>query len=265
MKHRRLFFFVLTLALGCCGLLGIADTSASAQPLSVPPTSHATGDPPQACADGVVLDDGTRESGYGWVPGVLDGRYVQEFSANLFPNRFLETVCVCWLRNSLSGNDEDIDFEVVFYRAVSNPDPDDLDCPILPDELPYAVVPATATGVPILGNGQFYEVDVSGVTIPPTIGYVGIRWDASASRFFFLCADQSEGTAPVDGFFRDDQSEGWTSAFKTNDPIFDDYRSLMLRVKGGGVGPAVPALGPMGTLVLAALLGVLGWRRIRRI
>jgi len=260
MKRRLLLLFLLTFAFGGCGFHG----SATAQPLATLPTSNATGDPPAACADGVVLDDGTRELGYGWVPSVLEGRYVQEFSANLFPSRALQTVCVCWLRNGLSGDDEDIDFEVVFYKAVSNPDPEDLDCPFVPSEIPYAMVPATATGVPLLGNGQFYDVDVSGVTIPPTIGYIGVQWDASASRFFFLCADQSKETAPVDGFFRDEQSERWANVFKTNDPIFDDYRSLMIRVKSRGLLPAIPTLGPLGLLALAALLGVFGWRWVRR-
>lgn len=240
---------------------------ASGQPLAEPtPLDSFFGAPSTACAEGAVLDDGTRELGYSWVPSVEEGQYVQEFRSSLFPVRAMETVCVCWLRNQLSGSDDQIDFEIVFYGAISNPDPTDTECPIVPDEEPYAVVPSTATEVPLLGEGEFYEVDVSGVVIPPGRGYIGVRWDASADRFFFLCADQSEGTPPVDGFFRDEMSNRWASVFKTTDPIFDDYRSLMIRAQssGGSFPPAIPAVGPWGLGALAMLLACLGWRRVRQ-
>ena len=92
------------------------------------------------CADGVVKDDGTVETGYGFVPQARDGVYVQEFHADEFPSRFLETVCVCWLKTK---RERDIEFEVVFYEAEGN----------VPAAEPYATVPATATGFARFSGG----------------------------------------------------------------------------------------------------------------
>ena len=256
MKHPLILLTALLLA-----------APAMAQPLAAPDAPNlllgiddpllGVDDP--TCADGAVLDDGTRESGYGWVPSVTEGQYLQEFQPRLFPNRELDSVCVCWLRTNT--NDSTINFEVVFYESMPNPEPDPSDsCLIIPTETPFAVVPATAQGV--TSEGNFYRIDTSGVNIPTEPFYIGMRWDASADRFFFLCSDKSPTTPAVPGFLRDERSEGWTSAFKTADPIFDDYRSLMIRARATGLDVIdVPALRSWGLVAfVVVLMGVGVWR-----
>ena len=242
-------------------LLLLVSVPLGAQPQQFPLVEPFLGDPlPSTCDNGIVLDDGTAESGYGWVPSVVAGQYVQEFNSSLFATRTVEKVCVCWLRNP-NNNDDTIDFEVVFYRGRENPDPEDENCPIIPEEEPFAAFAASAAGVP--EEGQFYEVDVSNVEMPIGTNYIGIRWDASASRFFFICADKTDASTPVDGFFRDELSEGWTSVFKNNDPIFDDYRSLLIRAQDRGLSlTEVPTLGSIGLLFLGGALAFLGLRRL---
>ncbi|MEM8998268.1 MAG: hypothetical protein AAGF23_26025, partial [Acidobacteriota bacterium] len=52
-------------------------TAASGQSLATaaPPAAGPT-PPLEGCDDGVVKDDGMPESGYGWVPSVVEGIYV---------------------------------------------------------------------------------------------------------------------------------------------------------------------------------------------
>ena len=59
----------------------IANATAAAQALSPGVRAEGVVAAPSGseCSDGVVLDDGTLETGYGWVPSVIDGRYVQRF------------------------------------------------------------------------------------------------------------------------------------------------------------------------------------------
>ncbi|MEM7582424.1 MAG: IPTL-CTERM sorting domain-containing protein [Acidobacteriota bacterium] len=232
-------------------------TPADAQPLA-PPAIYTDGPPQEACVgsveDGnVVLDDGSAETGYGWVPSVIEGEYVQRFSSSIFPTRVLESICVCWLRTRM---DSAIDFEVVFYENDGG----------IPASTPYAVVPGSAEVEPQGIAETFTEVDVSGIGIPVGPSYIGVRWDASADQFFFVCADKSEGTEPVEFFFRDDRAEGeWTSVFDALDPIFEDHRALMIRGRSSFVTALdVPALGAGGLVALAVLLLGVGLRRLRR-
>ena len=217
------------------------------------------------CDDGVVYDDGSTEIGWGWVPSVLDGRYVQEFQSADFPLRTVETVCVCFRRstNFPNGGDDTIDFEVVFYRSVPTPDPDSPETfERVPAEEPFLSIPATATGVPE-GSGVFTGVDVGDVTIPLGTSYIGVRWDATIDQFFFTCADTTETTEPVNGYFREEQASGWTSFFKAQDPNFQFHRALLVRARPGTTLPVeVPTLGTAGMAVLLMLLVGLGWRRI---
>ena len=67
----------------------------------------------QDCADGVVKDDGTLETGYGWVPSAVDGRYVQRFEAVEFRSRKMEEICICWTRTRM---DDELRFQVQLYR-----------------------------------------------------------------------------------------------------------------------------------------------------
>lgn len=206
-----------------------------------------------------MVDDGSAETGYGWVPSVIEGEFVQEFDAADFTSHQLSSVCVCWLR---TRPDPTIDFEVVLYRQVVDPD----DGRLIPAAEPYAVFPASAEVTPQGIAESFFVVDVGGVSIPGGRSYIGARWNASQDQFFFVCTDTSVDTEPVEVFFRDDRAEGeWTSVFDSFDPIFDDHRAIMVRaLPGPEVAVDIPALGVAGLIILAAALAVIAMAVLRR-
>jgi hypothetical protein len=206
------------------------------------------------CASGVVKDDGSPETGYGWVPSVIDGLYVQEFGVEEFPSRGLDSVCVCWLRTQ---EDSDVSFEVVFFEDIDG----------IPAETPYASVAAVASSVPegVESGGAFYEIDVSGTAIRGRTVYIGVRWNPSVDQFFFVCADHSPETDPVNVFYIDDRADEWASALDTPDPIFIGHRAIMVRAAALSAAEyAVPALGPAGSVALAMLLAAAGWLVLTR-
>ena len=240
----------ITLIVAAC--LGLVSASLGAQPeapgavpgVSIPSNSDA-------CVGGVVADDGSLETGYGWVPSVVDGRYVQRIRDLDQVTRSFEKVCVCWLR---TRDDDTIDFEVVFFEQIFNPDIGRLE----PAMEPFAAIPARATGVPSGITGAFYEIDVASVAVPPGESYVGVRWDPSVDSFFFVCADQSPAADPAPVFFIDDRADVWGEALNTPDPVFSGHHAAMIRVVGLGVGPtAVPANDTAGLVVLGGLLALL--------
>lgn len=208
-----------------------------------------------ACEDGVIKDDGNAEVGYGWVPSVVEGIYVQPFHRREFPSRTLDSVCVCWMR---SRPHDSVDFEVVIYTR-------DGDVPAME---PVYVIPARAEDLPMAPDGAFTEVDLSGhgVVLPYGTFYIGARWDPSVDQFTFICADQSETTEEVDAFFIDDRAEGWGSVLESTDPGFADHRAMLIRAVAGPVdtSPTIPTLSEVGIgvfVVILALLAVLILRR----
>ncbi len=262
MSFKSRFYSLFSVAaLGACCVLSVAGQPMA--PQNLPPSARHSGPAPPAesgdggdsadCADGVVLDDGSAESGYGWVPSVIEGEYVQEFDADRFTSRRLRSVCICWLRTQ---PDTELDFEIVFYRQVVDPEEGER---LVPAAEPYAVFPASAEVVPSGVTESFFEVDVRGVMMPSGRSYIGARWNPSQDRFFFICVDTSEDTVPVEAFFRDDRAEGeWASVLESTDPIFQDHRALMIRVlPGPELVVDVPALGPSGLATLAAALAAL--------
>ena len=170
----------------------------------------------------------------------------------------MASVCVCWLR---TAGDDEIDFEVVFYRAVR-----DLEGDLEPAEQPYIAIPATTADVPQGIVGVFSEVQVPAVRIPYGEFYIGVRWNPSADPFFFVCADTTPETPRTNLFFRDDRASGWDNAFDTNDPLFRDHRAILVRAQPWPktIPVEVPALGATGMALLAALLGWIGLRAVRR-
>lgn len=173
-----------------------------------------------ACAGGAIKDDGSVETGYGYVPSAKMGVYVQEIDSSDLPSRELSEVCVCWLR---SRPDDDLDFEVVFYPDQGG----------RPTRVPYAKVRSTATEVPngVADAGRFYSVDVSGVTLAEGKSYVGVHWNPSASTFFYVCTDTSEETPYTTVFSAEDRAPAWANIKNSLDPIFKPHRAIMVRVK----------------------------------
>ncbi|MEM7356211.1 MAG: hypothetical protein AAF657_35675 [Acidobacteriota bacterium] len=172
------------------------------------------------CEGGLAKDDGTVETGYGYVPSAKMGRYVQELDAGDLPSRKLQEVCVCWLR---SREDSDIEFEVEFYKDQNG----------VPAATPYAKVSGTATEVPngVAEAGRFYSVDASSVTVPEGKSYVGVHWDPSESTFFFVCSDQSPESPRTKVFSQEDRAPRWADIGTSRDPIFKPHRSMLVRVK----------------------------------
>ena len=202
----------------------------------------------QDCTDGVVKDDGSLETGYGWVPSAVDGRYVQRFEAAEFRSRKMEEICICWTR---TRSDEEISFQVQLYRDRSG----------RPARFPEASVDVVATLVPTFPEGAFYSVDVSDADMhaPTEVFYLGVQWDPSVDDYFFLCVDTTETTPVVDGWFIDDRADEWSSVLQSSDPIFSDHRAMMIRAGAlEGYCPMVPTMGIKGGAVFAVLLACLG-------
>lgn len=206
------------------------------------------------CAEGVVKDDGTIESGYGWVPSAIDGRYVQEFRSWEFPTRKIDEICVCWTR---TRPDDELTFTVELYRNAGG----------RPSLGADASLTATASMVPAFPEGAFVSVDVSDADMiaPHGTFFIGVRWNPSEDQFFFTCVDQTPTTDIVDGWFIDDRADGWESVLDTSDPIFTDHRAMMIRARAAEVfDEPVPTLGFWGIAVLIAALAAIGWLVIRR-
>jgi len=226
-------------------------TLLDAQTLGLEPGDTPSEPPPPACEDGVVLDDGSAETGYGWVPSVVDGRFVQTFQTGAFRSRSLQTVCICWTR---TRDDEDLEFNVDVYRDTGKG----------PELEPIASIPATISGVPEFPDSAFVEVDVSGhgVRLPAPIAHIGVSWNPSVDGFFFVCADHSSGTEQVDGQFIDDRAKEWTSVLEARDPIFQEHRAMLIRAWADpeAVGPV---LGWFEVSILSFVLASIGWLRLR--
>ena len=231
--------------------LAVGATCAAAQTLAPAVASRNAVEVPTACAGGLVRDDGTVETGYGWIPSVVDGQYVQKIAAAELPSTRLDKVCVCWLR---TRNDSEIDFDVVFYTERDG----------MPREVPYAAVPAHAAGVPAGIGGRFYTVDVSAVELAPGTSYVGVRWNPSLDQFFFVCADTSPATEAVEVFYIDDRARGWTSVFASADPIFAAHRAMLVRVAARlPTVLDIPVLSGPGVLLFALLLALVACKAAR--
>lgn len=219
----------------------------------MPAGGSLSGLPPgPSCNDGVVKDDGSVETGWGWVPTATSGQYVQEFHSAEFPTRTLDRLCLCFLR---TRQDADLDFELVFYRDTEGQ----------PEPLPFAVVPGQALGLPDgIAGATFVEVDLPEIEVPIGTFYVGPRWNPGVDQFFFLCADTTPTTPRTDLWFIDDRAEGWDSALTTIDPLFAAHRAVMIRpVSFQGNAVDVP-IGNLSTSFLALLLIVAAWVALRR-
>lgn len=206
-----------------------------------------------ACEDGLILDDGSAETAYGWVPSSVMGEFVQTFPVGPLISSRLDSVCVCWTR---TRTDDALDFEIVVYSGAQGS----------PSRMELFAVPSSLAAVPEWPDAAFVEVEIP--LDAPVLGggfhHIGVRWNPSVDQFFFLCADQSPTDDPEGGFFRDDRSQGqWASILDSTDPIFQDHRAMMVRVRAQQV-PWVPTAGSLGLAVLTLLVGAAGWFGLRR-
>lgn len=243
------------LALTSVMMLGLAAGGQAAEPPTLAPPLGAKGTSPDlsaACADGLVDDDGTAESGYGWVPSVTSGVYVQEYSGIQVPSGALRSVCVCWLR---TRDDDSLDFEVVLYGSTAKG---------APEEVPYAVFPAQVSELPPgFAGASFTEVPLDDAPVPDDTFFVGVRWNPSVDSFFFTCTDQTAAAEPTRVFFRDDRAPGWSFSGDTADPVFDLHHAMLVRPVPSPALFDVP-VGSVPLALLAALLGLAGAWLLRR-
>ncbi len=208
--------------------------------------------PGPGCEDGLILDDGSFETAYGWIPSAEWGEYVQTFQIVAANPVVLESVCVCWTRTRV---DDSLEFEVEVYEDLEG----------LPAAEPLAVVQSSMAQIPEWTEGRFTEVPL-GVEVPalsPGTYHIGVRWQPSINQFFFICADQSNPDAPAAGYFRDDRSEGeWASLLESSDPIFSDHTAMLVRVRTREVR-ATPAVGAGGAGILLFVIALLAIWRLR--
>ncbi len=212
---RLLLFLALTLV--ACG--PPTQTPPPVSRAEVPAETEAPDSAPKrSCEAGVVKDDGSVETGYGFVPSAIFGEYVQQFHSDEFPSLEMESVCVCWLK---TRGGRDVGFEVVFYEDAGG----------RPANEPYAAVLASVDveATDVESAGKMFAVDVSPVTLVEGTSYIGVRWDPSASNYLFVCTDTSEETEVTNVFFREDRAPRWTSALNARDPIFSNHRAILLR------------------------------------
>lgn len=239
----------------CAAIAVLVSGSVAAQtlaPPSFPEGAFAQG--AVDCTDGVVLDDGTLESGYGWVPSAVDGRYVQQFELEDFRSRKMEEFCICWTRTRA---DEDLDFVVELYRDRGG----------RPALFPEASVTASAAMVPSFPDGEFYSIDVSQIDMKAVTNtfYLGVRWNPSVEDYFFVCVDQSDPTPIVDGWFIDNRADEWASVLESTDPIFDEHRAMLIRARAAeGYFPLVPTISEWGILILVLVIAAIGILVLRR-
>ncbi|MEM6793277.1 MAG: hypothetical protein AAF725_04815 [Acidobacteriota bacterium] len=180
----------------------------------------------QACEDGVRFDDGAFDRGYGFVPSAKWGIYAQRFNSSLFPNREIKRVCVC-LQSRSRG---DLDFEVVFYKDENG----------RPAATPFESRPGRALAVPLKTDpdaGKFYATRTPGVTVPEGPFYIGIWWNPSEDRDFFICADHSPETPRTPGFQREDRAKSWDDLLNTRDSAFAPHQALMIRATAASPAP----------------------------
>lgn len=229
--------------LACC--LPMASGPVRGETLGATTLQRGDSTPAPLCEDGVVVDDGSLETGYGFVPSVFEGQYLQRFDAEDLPTRDAESVCVCWLR---TRSEDAIEYEVVFYEDRDGE----------PDFLPYASVSAAAEDVPQGIVGRFYEVDVSGVELREGPAWVGVRWDAGDPSFFFVCADHGPDDGQVfPASFSFDRGRNWFPVLENPDPIFAGHRSLLLRLLTRAPTPVeVPIQGLPARLLLVVALAL---------
>ncbi len=147
------------------------------------------------CSSGTVYDDGVFNDFYGVNPAYVVMRFDLPLGTTV-----IDQVCACFAR-APAGADTTLPFDVVvFDNNGSGGSPGTF----------LGSVAATATGIPVVGNSDFYSVNLenSGISLPDTSVYVGVHFN---SANHYVCGDRSAGTTQRD-VYHSYSGDSWTSS-----------------------------------------------------
>jgi len=167
------------------------------------------------CENGVIVDDGTVESGLSLTADTVDLVMLLDVGVT---DALIEEVCVCWTRDSASGPEVTVPFEIVFYDEALNGEPGEL----------LEVVPKTAQDVPEFPDSRIYRFDVTTEDFrsPEERLFVGVSWLANAEPEFFVCIDLDGPNRPP-LFVSADLGATWLDR---QDLGISDVQALVIRV-----------------------------------
>ena len=169
------------------------------------------------CVGGLVYDDNTFETGYGWNPGRGIGKWVMLMTPASYPFT-INQVCVALTKNS-SGTANWI-FDIVVYD-ITGPGGG-------PGNLLAAIPNQTAVNVPVWPTVAWFDfTNLTG--IPAIISgsvYVGISWDPETMNGHYIASDESTTTTQRPGY-------GYIlSAWTPITNYFSLYKAIGVRADG---------------------------------
>jgi len=205
------------------------EKSSQARDNNLPGTTTAIGD---SCfgAGQEKHDDGSFESGYGWITTITDGRFVIKFKPTTYPWKYNK---FCVGLTTLPAEADSMKFDIVIYDTTGAGGG--------PGNLLGTLTNQTARPILIFPTFSWFSYDiasVAGTLVNSGSVYIGIKFDAAAvgNTNKFVMADE---TAPLwPGY-------SWSIAGPW-DPIqgtFVDYRCLAMRTMG-----ATPSGGACNTI-----------------
>lgn len=166
------------------------------------------------CSDGIVYDDSSFETGYGYGPAVEVAEFVMRF--DVAAQATLEGVCVCFTREP--GNASDLDFGVVVF--------DDDGSQSSPGTFLGSSEALVALDVPVFPDVGIYRVPDLALQTDGRV-FVGATWLPSQDQGFFLCADET-GPPVQPGYTAIDQGS-WSELSDFVD--FANYAALGVRAE----------------------------------
>lgn len=205
------------------------------------------------CIGGLVYDDNTFETGYGWNAGRGIGKFVMSLTPSSYPFT-INQVCVALTRNS-SGTANFI-FDIVVYDQTGPGGG--------PGNLLAAIPNQTAVNLPIWPTVAWFDfTNLTGIPAITTGSvFVGISWNPETMVGHYIAADESATTT---------QRPGWGYILSAWAPItnyFPYYKALGVRADGTtqtyahniGVGPflSLPGAFNQRTTVIKAKVSNLG-------
>lgn len=192
-QKRVLTFLILALL-----SIGVQAQMEEAEALHVGGIEQAVAAASPNCSAGVVYDDGEFTDGYSLGDGDPgDSSMVMKLDLPA-GSTGLEQVCVCFSRSDTAA--PSLNFQIVVYN--------DNGASGSPGTL-LGVVNATATNMTVAPKLYSVNLTGSGISLPDTGVYVGVRWPGGPD--YFLCGDRSGTTPQRSNFGSGNQGASWTN------------------------------------------------------